>query len=73
MALANQIFSPSAEQTAWAGRLLKAMNDATAQGRGAASLDGKMIDMAHFKVSENLRRKRGAIAAAAVAPRSRPR
>ncbi len=63
IALANEIFSPSAEQIAWADRLLEAMNEATAQGRGAASLDGKMIDMAHLKVAEVVQRKRDAIAA----------
>ena len=63
VALANEIFSPSAEQITWAERLLEAMNEATAQGRGAASLDGKMIDMAHLKVAEIIQRKREAIAA----------
>jgi malyl-CoA/(S)-citramalyl-CoA lyase len=63
VALANEIFSPSAEQITWAERLLEAMNQATAQGRGAVSLDGKMIDMAHLKVAEIIQRKRDAIAA----------
>jgi malyl-CoA/(S)-citramalyl-CoA lyase len=61
--LANEIFSPSTEQIAWAGRLLEAMNEATAAGRGAASVDGKMIDMAHLKVAEIIQRKCDAIAA----------
>ncbi len=63
VALANEIFSPSAEQITWAERLLEAMNQATAQGRGAVSLDGKMIDMAHLKVAEIIQHKRDAIAA----------
>jgi malyl-CoA/(S)-citramalyl-CoA lyase len=63
IALANEIFSPSPDQVAWAKRLLEAMNEATAAGRGAVSLDGKMIDMAHLKVAEIIRRKREAIAA----------
>ena len=39
------------------------MKEATAAGRGAVSLDGKMIDMAHLKVAEIIQRKRDAIAA----------
>jgi len=36
------------------------MNEALAQGRGAASLDGKMIDMAHFQSgSDNRAKARG--------------
>lgn len=63
VAIANEVFSPAPEQVEWAARLVATMNEAVAQGRGAASLDGKMIDMAHFKVAENIERKRRAIAA----------
>ena len=65
--LANEIFSPAAEQVEWARRLVSTMNEALAQGRGAASLDGKMIDMAHLKVAEIVQRKRDAIAASRAA------
>ncbi|MGH8010878.1 MAG: HpcH/HpaI aldolase/citrate lyase family protein [Candidatus Binataceae bacterium] len=61
VAIANEVFSPSAEQIDWARRLAEAMNEATRQGRGAASFEGKMIDMAHFKVAETVRRKHDAI------------
>jgi malyl-CoA/(S)-citramalyl-CoA lyase len=59
--IANEVFSPSAEQIDWAARLVTTMNEAVAQGRGAASLDGKMIDMAHLKVAETIDRKRKAM------------
>jgi malyl-CoA/(S)-citramalyl-CoA lyase len=62
VAVANEVFSPDPEQVQWARRLVSAMNEAVAQGRGAASLDGKMIDMAHFKVAQNIERKGEAIA-----------
>jgi malyl-CoA/(S)-citramalyl-CoA lyase len=62
VAIANEVFSPSPEQIDWAHRLVEAMSEATRQGRGAASLDRKMIDMAHFKVAETVRRKHQAIA-----------
>ncbi len=61
VAIANEVFSPDPEQVEWAGRLVAAMNEAVAQGRGAASLDGKMVDMAHFKVAQNIEQKRKAI------------
>jgi malyl-CoA/(S)-citramalyl-CoA lyase len=61
VAIANEVFTPAPEQVEWARRLVATMNEAVAQGRGAASLDGKMIDMAHFKVAEIIERKRDAI------------
>lgn len=62
VAIANEVYAPAPEQIEWARRLVSIMNEAVAQGRGAASLDGKMIDMAHFKVAEIIERKREAIA-----------
>jgi len=62
VAIANEVFSPDPERVEWARRLVAAMNEAVAQGRGAASLDGKMVDMAHFKVAQNIEHKRKAIA-----------
>jgi malyl-CoA/(S)-citramalyl-CoA lyase len=61
VAIANEVYSPSQELLEWSQRLVAAMDEAVGQGRGAASLDGKMIDMAHFKVAENIVRKRQAI------------
>jgi citrate lyase subunit beta/citryl-CoA lyase len=52
--LANQVFSPSKEQFDLAERILAAYADAIEQGRGAASLDGKMIDEASRKMAEKL-------------------
>lgn len=44
--LANQIFAPSPEEIAEAERVVAAVRDADANGAGAASLDGTMIDRA---------------------------
>ena len=52
--LANQVFTPSAELFDHAQRLLTAYDEAVAEGRGAASLDGKMIDEASRKMAEKL-------------------
>jgi citrate lyase beta subunit len=47
----NQVFSPPAEEVARAEAVLKAYAQAVAQGRGAASLDGKMIDAANIRMA----------------------
>lgn len=40
----NEAFAPSAEEVAWAEGVLAAMAAATAEGRAAASFEGRMID-----------------------------
>ena len=57
VALANQVFSPSEEEVTRARRILAAMAAAQKEGRGAVSLDGRMIDIASIKQAENLVRK----------------
>ncbi|CCV09184.1 Citrate (Pro-3S)-lyase [Mesorhizobium metallidurans STM 2683] len=44
VAIFNEAFSPSNQELEWALRVLTAENDASAQGRGAFALDGKMVD-----------------------------
>ena len=46
IALANEVFTPSAEIVERARAILKAMDEAEASGQGAAVLDGKLIDIA---------------------------
>ena len=48
----NRVFSPPAAEVAWAEAVLRAYAAAVAQGRGAASLDGKMIDAANIRVAQ---------------------
>ncbi|MBZ5522768.1 MAG: CoA ester lyase [Acidobacteriia bacterium] len=50
--IANSIFSPTAEETAWAQKVIDACERATAAGIGAASLDGKMIDAASLRIAQ---------------------
>ena len=52
--LANEIYSPTAKEVERAERILVALKEAEAQGKGAASLDGKMIDAASEKMARNL-------------------
>lgn len=48
----NRVFSPPAAEVAWAEAVLRAYAQAVAQGRGAASLDGKMIDAANIRMAQ---------------------
>lgn len=52
--LANEVFTPTADEYAAAQRVLEAYAEAVAAGRGAASLDGKLIDEASRKMAEKL-------------------
>jgi citrate lyase subunit beta / citryl-CoA lyase len=45
-------FSPSAEEVAWAQRVIEAL--ASAPGRGAVALDGKMVDRPHLRQAERI-------------------
>ncbi len=57
IALANEIFSPSAEELDRATRIIEAMAQAQKEGKGAVSLDGRLIDIASIKQAENLVKK----------------
>jgi len=46
----NRVFSPSEEDVSLSRRMIKAYEEAQAQGKGAASLDGKMIDIAMYRM-----------------------
>jgi malyl-CoA/(S)-citramalyl-CoA lyase len=63
VALANEIFSPSQGEVTKARRILEAMDQAAKEGRGAVSLDGRLIDIASIRMAEALIAKADAIAA----------
>ena len=52
--LANEVFSPPAEEVDRAHRILAALADAAADGRGAAQMEGRMIDAASARMAENV-------------------
>lgn len=52
--LANEVFSPTGEEVERAGRILEALEEAEAEGRGAAQLDGRMIDAASARMAANV-------------------
>jgi malyl-CoA/(S)-citramalyl-CoA lyase len=57
VALANEVFSPDGAEVERAERILKAMEEAAKEGKGAVSLDGRLIDAASIRMAENLIRK----------------
>lgn len=65
VALANEEFSPSEAEVSKAGRIVEELRKAESEGRGAASLDGKMIDAASEKMARNVIDMAEAIAAKA--------
>jgi citrate lyase subunit beta/citryl-CoA lyase len=60
--MANEIFSPPLPEVERAKRILIALEEAARAGRGAAQLDGRMIDAASGKMAENVVRMAEAIA-----------
>ncbi len=52
--LANEVMSPSDEEVTRAKRILDAMAEAEREGKGAVSLDGRLIDYASIRQAEVL-------------------
>ncbi|MBB6304784.1 HpcH/HpaI aldolase/citrate lyase family protein [Rhizobium leucaenae] len=63
IALANDIFSPPEKEVDRARRIIEALKLAESQGKGAASLDGKMIDAASERMARNVLATHDAITA----------
>ncbi|MAC76967.1 MAG: CoA ester lyase [Rhodobacteraceae bacterium] len=63
IALANEVMSPSEAEVDKANRILAAMAEAEAAGKGAVSLDGRLIDYASIRQAEVLVEKARQIAA----------
>jgi len=52
IALANEVFTPSAEAVQEAREILQAMEDAKARGEGATTYKGRLVDIASIKQAE---------------------
>ncbi len=63
IALANDVFTPPEAEVNKAKRILEALKEAAAQGKGAAALDGRLIDAASERMANNVVRAAEAIAA----------
>src|SRR6266700_470874 len=63
IALANEVFTPPPAEVERARRILLALDEAARAGRGAAQLDGRMIDAASARMAQNIVQLAAAIAA----------
>jgi citrate lyase subunit beta/citryl-CoA lyase len=52
--LANEVMSPPEKEVTRAKRILEVLAEATKAGKGAAQLDGRMIDAASARMAENI-------------------
>jgi malyl-CoA/(S)-citramalyl-CoA lyase len=64
VALCNEVFTPSPAEVTKARRILEAMAQAAREGKGAVSLDGRLIDIASIRMAEALIAKADAIGTA---------
>jgi malyl-CoA/(S)-citramalyl-CoA lyase len=51
VALANEIYSPTADELSWAENIFDVLDKSNRQGNGAVAFGGVLIDMAHHKVA----------------------
>jgi malyl-CoA/(S)-citramalyl-CoA lyase len=61
IALANEVFTPSEVEVTKARRIVEAMAQAAKEGKGAVSLDGRLIDIASIRMAEALLAKADAV------------
>jgi malyl-CoA/(S)-citramalyl-CoA lyase len=59
--LANEVFSPNQRLVSRTRRIMAAMEEAARAGKGAVSLDGRLIDAASLRMAEHLLTKIGLI------------
>jgi len=57
VAIANEVFTPSSAQIAWARDIAAKMNAAADEGKGAIGLEGVLIDRAHVLLSGKILRR----------------
>jgi malyl-CoA/(S)-citramalyl-CoA lyase len=62
--LANRVYTPSPAEVTRARRIIDAMAQAAREGRGAVSLDGRLIDIASIRMAQALITKADAITVA---------
>ncbi|UZW53821.1 CoA ester lyase [Sphingobium sp. JS3065] len=61
IALVTEIFSPDADEIAWARKVEEKFDEAMAAGLGSISVDGRMVDVASIRVVRNILRKADAM------------
>jgi malyl-CoA/(S)-citramalyl-CoA lyase len=59
--LANEVFSPTAGQLAWAERIRSVMAETTRAGQGAVGAGGVLVDMAHLKMADAIAQRQALV------------
>jgi citrate lyase subunit beta/citryl-CoA lyase len=67
VAIANDVFAPSEAEVAWARRIIAAFEQPENKGKGAITLDGRMVELLHADLA---RRTIAIVEAIAGQPRS---
>ena len=62
LAIANEVFAPSAEEVDLARRQIAAFDEARAQGRGVAVVDGRIVENLHVEIARTTLARAEAIA-----------
>ena len=52
IAICNEVFAPSAEETAWARKIIAVFADPANAGKGALQIDGKMVELLHAEMAK---------------------
>jgi len=63
IALANEIFSPTEQEVAWARKIIAAFELPENQGKGAITVDGRMVELLHRQAAQRTVELAEAIAA----------
>jgi malyl-CoA/(S)-citramalyl-CoA lyase len=61
LALANEVFSPTREELAWAQRVQQVLAVSARDGQGAVGDGGVLLDMAHLKLADAIVQRQGLI------------
>jgi malyl-CoA/(S)-citramalyl-CoA lyase len=59
--LANQAFSPSPDELAWAARTRDLLEQTTRDGQGAVGTAGVLVDMAHLKLADAIAQRQALV------------
>lgn len=63
LATTNRLFAPAPDEVTWARTVVEAYEQASAAGRGAISVNGKMVDAANIRMAQTILRRQQAIEA----------
>ena len=63
LATTNHLFAPAPDEVTWARTVVEAYEQASAAGRGAISINGKMVDAANIRMAQTILRRQQAIEA----------